>query len=62
MARERSDYTRAFAHAALLDRAAQRRQSPLRDEFIDRAAFDDWFARSGGVCNKTRFSDVSVSN
>lgn len=42
MIRERSDYTRTFrllSHSEQLSAA-----SPLRDEFIDRAAFDSWFA------------------
>ncbi|CBG88113.1 protein adenylyltransferase SelO [Citrobacter rodentium] len=43
MARERSDYTRTFR---MLSRTEQQSAaSPLRDEFIDRAAFDAWFAR-----------------
>ncbi len=43
MARERSDYTRTFR---MLSQTEQRSAaSPLRDEFIDRAAFDNWFAR-----------------
>ncbi|HIE5388033.1 TPA: protein adenylyltransferase SelO [Enterobacter cancerogenus] len=42
MAREGSDYTRTFR---MLSETAQREAaSPLRDEFIDRQAFDDWFA------------------
>lgn len=42
MIRERSDYTRTFrllSHSEQLSAA-----SALRDEFIDRAAFDSWFA------------------
>ncbi len=42
MIREKSDYTRTFrllSHSEQLSAA-----SPLRDEFIDRAAFDSWFA------------------
>ena len=43
MARERSDYTRTFR---MLSQTEQRSAaSPLHDEFIDRAAFDNWFAR-----------------
>ncbi|HGX3325781.1 TPA: protein adenylyltransferase SelO [Klebsiella quasipneumoniae] len=42
MIRERSDYTRTFR---LLSHSEQfSAASPLRDEFIDRAAFDSWFA------------------
>lgn len=42
MAREGSDYTRTFR---LLGQTEQQSAaSPLRDEFIDRAAFDSWFA------------------
>lgn len=42
MAREGSDYTRTFR---LLGHTEQQSAaSPLRDEFIDRAAFDSWFA------------------
>ncbi|WP_075181670.1 protein adenylyltransferase SelO [Pantoea sp. 1.19] len=43
MTRERSDYTRTFR---LLSHAEQRQSaSALRDEFIDRAAFDHWYQR-----------------
>ncbi|QKJ87016.1 Protein adenylyltransferase [Paramixta manurensis] len=42
MAQEGSDYTRTFR---LLSHTEQRQaQSPLRDEFIDRAAFDRWYS------------------
>lgn len=43
MARERSDYTRTFRMLSLSEQ--QSAASPLRDEFIDRAAFDAWFGR-----------------
>ncbi|ANR77644.1 hypothetical protein BBB57_04880 [Kosakonia sacchari] len=43
MAREGSDYTRTFRMLSLTGQ--QSAASPLRDEFIDRGAFDDWFAR-----------------
>lgn len=43
MARERSDYTRTFRMLSVTEQ--QSSASPLRDEFIDRAAFDDWFSR-----------------
>ncbi|MEG7441290.1 protein adenylyltransferase SelO, partial [Enterobacter hormaechei] len=42
MAREGSDYTRTFR--MLSQTAQQSAASPLRDEFVDRQAFDDWFA------------------
>lgn len=43
MASEGSDYTRTFR---LLSETEQlQAQSPLRDEFIDRAAFDHWFIK-----------------
>lgn len=42
MARERSDYTRTFR--LLSDTNVQSAESPLRDLFIDRAAFDAWFS------------------
>ncbi|POT57574.1 YdiU family protein [Citrobacter amalonaticus] len=43
MAREGSDYTRTFRMLSLTEQ--QSSASPLRDEFIDRAAFDGWFTR-----------------
>ncbi|HBB6757193.1 TPA: YdiU family protein [Citrobacter amalonaticus] len=43
MAREHSDYTRTFRMLSMTEQ--QNAASPLRDEFIDRAAFDDWFTR-----------------
>lgn len=43
MAREGSDYTRTFRMLSLTEQ--QSAASPLRDEFIDRGAFDDWFAQ-----------------
>lgn len=43
MSKEGSDYTRTFR---LLGQTEQQSAaSPLRDEFIDRASFDTWFAR-----------------
>ncbi|MGF6435799.1 protein adenylyltransferase SelO [Kosakonia sp. 1610] len=42
MAREGSDYTRTFR--MLNHTEQQSADSPLRDEFIDRSAFDSWFA------------------
>ncbi len=41
MAQEGRDYTRTFR--LLSDTEQQQAQSPLRDEFIDRAAFDSWY-------------------
>ncbi|MBN6043359.1 YdiU family protein [Citrobacter sp. ku-bf4] len=43
MAREHSDYTRTFRMLSATEQ--QSAASPLRDEFIDRATFDDWFSR-----------------
>jgi len=43
MAAEGSDYTRTFR--LLSETEQQQGQSPLRDEFIDRAAFDHWFTK-----------------
>jgi len=41
MAREGSDYTRTFRMLSHTEQHSA--QSPLRDEFIDRGAFDNWF-------------------
>ncbi|MFC3395304.1 protein adenylyltransferase SelO [Brenneria rubrifaciens] len=41
MQQERRDYTRTFR--LLAESEKQAAQSPLRDEFIDRPAFDHWF-------------------
>lgn len=43
MQREASDYTRTFRMLCMTEQ--QSAASPLRDEFIDRAAFDSWFLR-----------------
>lgn len=43
MQREASDYTRTFRMLCATEQNSA--ASPLRDEFIDRAAFDDWFSR-----------------
>ncbi|WP_039058217.1 protein adenylyltransferase SelO [Enterobacter sp. Bisph1] len=43
MAREGSDYTRTFRMLSVTEQ--QSAASPLRDEFIDRGAFDTWFAQ-----------------
>ncbi|MGK2889168.1 MAG: protein adenylyltransferase SelO family protein [Candidatus Malihini olakiniferum] len=42
MTRERSDYTRTFP--LLSETEVQNADSPLRDTFIDLAAFDSWFS------------------
>lgn len=42
MIREGSDYTRTFRMLSVSEQHSA--ASPLRDEFIDRAAFDSWFA------------------
>ncbi|MDU4095457.1 MAG: YdiU family protein, partial [Pantoea sp.] len=43
MSQEGSDYTRTFR--MLSETQQQESRSPLRDEFIDRAAFDQWYLR-----------------
>lgn len=43
MEKEKSDFTRTFR--LLSQTEQQQAASPLRDEFIDRGAFDAWFAR-----------------
>lgn len=43
MAREGSDYTRTFRMLSETEQLSP--ASPLRDEFIDRAAFDSWFTQ-----------------
>ena len=43
MSKERSDYTRTFRMLSATEQCSA--SSPLRDEFIDRAAFDEWFAK-----------------
>lgn len=43
MAREGSDYTRTFRMLSVTEQHSA--DSPLRDEFIDRASFDSWFAQ-----------------
>lgn len=43
MVREKSDFTRTFRMLSQTEQHSA--SSPLRDEFIDRTAFDDWFAR-----------------
>ncbi|QGU87356.1 protein adenylyltransferase SelO [Erwinia sorbitola] len=41
MAKEGSDYTRTFRQLSSVEQ--QQSRSPLRDEFIDREAFDSWY-------------------
>ena len=56
MAREGSDYTRTFR---MLSQTEQHSAlSPLRDEFIDRAAFDDWFTRYRTRLQQDNVADV----
>ncbi|HHQ6600767.1 TPA: protein adenylyltransferase SelO [Serratia fonticola] len=43
MAQERRDYTRTFR--SLSDVEQQQAQTPMRDEFIDRDAFDGWYQK-----------------
>ncbi|MDR7342299.1 uncharacterized protein YdiU (UPF0061 family) [Pantoea alhagi] len=43
MSQEGSDYTRTFRMLSATQQ--QESRSPLRDEFIDRAAFDQWYLR-----------------
>lgn len=43
MEKEKGDFTRTFR--LLSQTEQQQAASPLRDEFIDRASFDSWFAR-----------------
>ncbi|MGG1929013.1 hypothetical protein ABFY58_23890 [Enterobacter soli] len=49
MAREGSDYTRTFRMLGQTEQHSS--ASVLRDEFIDRQAFDDWYRSIGRVCN-----------
>jgi hypothetical protein len=55
MAKERSDYTRTFRMLSLTEQNDA--SSPLRDEFIDRAAFDSWFSRYRERLQKEQISD-----
>lgn len=41
MAKEKRDYTRTFRQLNYVEQASQ--QTPLRDDFIDRDAFDSWY-------------------
>ena len=56
MARERSDYTRTFR--MLSETEQHSALSPLRDEFIDRAAFDDWFTRYRSRLQQDNIADA----
>lgn len=55
MAREGSDHTRTFR--MLSETEQQSALSPLRDEFVDRPAFDQWFAHY-----RTRLQQEQVSD
>ncbi|MCS3602774.1 uncharacterized protein YdiU (UPF0061 family) [Buttiauxella sp. BIGb0471] len=55
MAKEGSDYTRTFRMLSLTEQNSA--SSPLRDEFIDRASFDNWFTRY-----RTRLQAEQVSD
>ncbi|MEJ3964502.1 protein adenylyltransferase SelO [Citrobacter braakii] len=56
MARERSDYTRTFRMLSQTEQHSA--QSPLRDEFIDRAAFDDWFTQYRSRLQQDNIADA----
>lgn len=66
MAREGSDYTRTFRMLGQTEQHSA--ASPLRDEFIDRQAFDDWFAlyrarlRQEQVDDATRQTQMNATN
>ena len=66
MARERSDYTRTFRMLSMTEQ--QSAASALRDEFIDRAAFDGWFLRyrtrlqRDGVADAERHQQMLSAN
>lgn len=57
MAREHSDYTRTFRMLSMTEQ--QNAASPLRDEFIDRDAFDDWFTRYRTRLQRDAVDDVA---
>lgn len=54
MTQEQSDYTLTFRLLSEIQQAESR--SPLRDEFIDREAFDGWYQR---YCNRLMDEQVS---
>ncbi|AWQ47696.1 protein adenylyltransferase SelO [Serratia marcescens] len=56
MAQEGRDYTRTFH--LLSDTEQQQAQSPLRDEFIDRAAFDSWYQQYRQRLQQEQVSDA----
>jgi uncharacterized protein YdiU (UPF0061 family) len=66
MARERSDFTRTFRMLSQTEQHSA--SSPLRDEFIDRTAFDDWFARyrsrlqQDNVADEVRQAQMKAAN
>lgn len=66
MAREGSDYTRTFRMLSQTEQLSA--ASPLRDEFIDRAAFDSWFGRyrerlqQEDVADETRQQSMKAVN
>lgn len=66
MAREGSDYTRTFRMLSQTEQHSA--SSPLRDEFIDRAGFDAWFAdyrarlQREGVDDMTRQAQMKAVN
>ena len=56
MAQEGRDYTRTFL--LLSETEQQQAQSPLRDEFIDRAAFDAWYQQYRQRLQQEQVSDA----
>lgn len=56
MTQEGRDYTRTFR--LLSDTEQQQAQSPLRDEFIDRAAFDAWYQQYRQRLQQEQVSDA----
>ena len=56
MEREGSDYTRTFRMLSQTEQ--QSAASPLRDEFIDRAAFDGWFSAYRSRLQQERIEDA----
>ncbi|MDZ7278616.1 YdiU family protein [Pantoea eucrina] len=66
MSQEHSDYTLTFR--LLSDTEQHAHQSPLRDEFIDRNAFDQWYSRyrerllQDGVSDEQRQAVMKAAN
>jgi uncharacterized protein YdiU (UPF0061 family) len=56
MAQEGRDYSRTFR--LLSHTEQQQAQSPLRDEFIDRAAFDGWYQQYRQRLQQEQVSDA----